>query len=103
MEHPGAAGNGEVKACRGGDVVEAEAEAILNNLHQIGLLIYSMELEEQQSGSFLASWASESRAHGRAEELAGTHEGAVTYSVIAGRMKKSHLVYKVNLHVELVW
>ena len=49
------------------------------------------------------SWALESRAHGRAEELAGTHEGAVTYSVIAGKMKKSHLVYKVNGHVKLVW
>ena len=48
-------------------------------------------------------WASESRAYGRAEELAGTHEGAVAYSVIAGRMKKSHLVYKVNGHVELAW
>ena len=43
MEHPGAAGSGEVEACRGGDVVEAEAEAILNKLAQIGLLIYSME------------------------------------------------------------
>ena len=32
MEHPGAAGNGEVKTCRGGDVVEAGAEAILNEL-----------------------------------------------------------------------
>ena len=41
---------------------------------------------------------SESRAYGRAEELALTHEGAVTYSVIAIRMKKSHLVYKVNRH-----
>ena len=44
----------------------------------------------------------ESRAHGRTEELAGTNEGAVTYSVIAGRMKKRHLVYKVNGHVKLV-
>ena len=49
-------------------------------------------------------WALESRAHGRAELLlAGIHEGAVTYSVIAGKMKKSHLVYKVNGHVELAW
>ena len=94
MEHPGAVGSGEV---------EAEVEVIQNNLARIGLLIYSMELEEWQSSSFLAPWASESRAHGRAEELAGTHKGAVTYSVIAGRMKKSHLVYKVNGHVEFVW
>ena len=46
MEHPGAAGSGEVEACRGGDVVRAEAEAILNELAQIYLLTYSMELEE---------------------------------------------------------
>ena len=32
MEHPGAAGSGEVKTCRGGDVVEVGAEAILNEL-----------------------------------------------------------------------
>ena len=32
MEHPGAAGSGEMKTCRGGDVVEAGAEAILNEL-----------------------------------------------------------------------
>ena len=32
IEHPGAAGNGEVETCRGGDVVEAGAEAILNEL-----------------------------------------------------------------------
>ena len=49
------------------------------------------------------AWALESRAYGIAEELAGTPEGVVTYSVIAGRMKKSHLVYKVNGHVELAW
>ena len=46
MEHPGAAGSGEVETCRGGDVVKAGAEAILNNLAQISLLIYSRELEE---------------------------------------------------------
>ena len=45
MEHPGAAGSGEVKACRGGGVVKAEEEAILNNLDDMGLL-YPMELEE---------------------------------------------------------
>ena len=32
MEHPGAAGSGEVKTCRGEDVVEAGEEAILNDL-----------------------------------------------------------------------
>ena len=96
MEHPGAAGSGEVEACRGGDVVEAEAVAILNKLASNSLLIYQMELEEWQSGSVLASWVLESRAHERAEELAGTHEGAITYSAIAGRVKKSHLVYKVK-------
>ena len=46
MEHPGAAGSGEVGACSGGDVVEAEAEAILNNLAETGLLIYPRGLEE---------------------------------------------------------
>ena len=46
MEHPGAAGSGGVKTWRGGAVDEAEAEAILNNLARIGLLIYAMELEE---------------------------------------------------------
>ena len=35
MEHPGAAGSGEVEACREGDVVEAEAETMLNNLNRI--------------------------------------------------------------------
>ena len=44
MEHPGAAGSGEVETCRGADVVEAGAEAILNDLAQISLLIYSREL-----------------------------------------------------------
>ena len=39
MEHPGAAGSGEVEACRGGDVVEAEAEAILNKVAPNSLLI----------------------------------------------------------------
>ena len=46
MEHPGAAGSGEVKTCGGGDVVEAGAEAILNNLGTTGLLIYQLGLEE---------------------------------------------------------
>ena len=32
MEHPGAAGSSEVKTWRGGAVVEAGAEAILNDL-----------------------------------------------------------------------
>ena len=32
MQHPGAAGSGEVKSCRGGGVVEARAEAILYGL-----------------------------------------------------------------------
>ena len=32
MEHPGAADSGEVKTCRGRDVVEAGAEAMLNEL-----------------------------------------------------------------------
>ena len=46
MEHPGAAGSGEVKTWRGEAVVKAGAEAILNNLARISLLIYSMEFEE---------------------------------------------------------
>ena len=41
-----AAGSGEVKTRRGGAVVEAAAEAILNNLAHISLLIYPRELEE---------------------------------------------------------
>ena len=45
MEHPGAAGSGEVKT-GGGDVVEAGAEAILNNVGATGLLIYPLGLEE---------------------------------------------------------
>ena len=44
MEQPGAAGSGEVKTC-GGDVVEAGAEAILNNLGPTGLLIYQLGLK----------------------------------------------------------
>ena len=46
MEHPGAAGSGEVKTCRGGDIVEAGAEAILKNVGATGLLIYPLGLEE---------------------------------------------------------
>ena len=46
MEHLGAAGSGEVKTCRGGEVVEAGAEAILNNLFPTGLFIYPLWLEE---------------------------------------------------------
>ena len=40
MEHLGSAGSGEVKTWRGGAVIEAGAEATLNNLAQISLLIY---------------------------------------------------------------
>ena len=39
-----------------------------------------------------------SRAYGRAEESSGTQEGGKIYHVTSGRMRKSHLVYKVNLH-----
>ena len=46
MEHSGAAGSGEVKTWRGGDVVEAGAEAILNNLGPTGMFIYPLGLEE---------------------------------------------------------
>ena len=46
MEHPGAAGSGEVKTWRGGAVVEAAAEAIPNDMAQISMLIYPRELEE---------------------------------------------------------
>ena len=102
VEYPGAAGSGEVKACRGG-VVEAAAGARLNNLAQTGLLIYSLELEEWQSGGFLASWPSESRAHGRAEESSGTREGVVKHSAIAGKSQEEDLLYKVNVRAMLVW
>ena len=40
MEYPAAAVSGEVEACRGGAVVEAGVEATLNNLAEVGLLIY---------------------------------------------------------------
>ena len=42
------------------------------------------------------------RAYGRAEESSGAQEGVVTYHVIAGRMRKSYLLFKVNLHVTLL-
>ena len=45
MEHPGAAGSGEVKT-GGGDVVEAGAESILNNVGATDLIIYPFGLEE---------------------------------------------------------
>ena len=41
-----AAGSGEVKTWIGGDVVKAGAEAILNDLTEVGLLIYPRRLEE---------------------------------------------------------
>ena len=34
IEHPGAAGGGEVETCRGREVVEAGTEAVLNELGQ---------------------------------------------------------------------
>ena len=40
-----AAGSGEVKTWRRGAVVEAGAEAILNNLAQVSLLMYSREFK----------------------------------------------------------
>ena len=46
MEHLGTAGSGEVKTCREGDIVEAGAEVILNNLSPTGLIIYPLGLEE---------------------------------------------------------
>ena len=50
----------------------------------------------------MESWAFESSAHRRAEEIAETHEGVVTYNVIAGKRRRSYLVYKVNVHAKLV-
>ena len=41
MGPPGEAGSRKVEACRGGDVVEAGVQAILLNLAEVGLLIYS--------------------------------------------------------------
>ena len=49
------------------------------------------------------SWAFESSAHRRANELAKTHKGVVTYNVIAGKRRRSYLVYKVNVLAKLVW
>ena len=46
MEHPGAEGSGEVKTCGGGDVVEAGAEVILNNVGPTGLLTYPLGSED---------------------------------------------------------
>ena len=54
MEHPGAAGSGEMKTWRGGAVVEAGAEAILNNLAQISLLI-----SKRKSETVLNCWRCE--------------------------------------------
>ena len=54
MEHPRAAGSGEVKTWRGGAVVEAAAEVMLNDMAQISLLIYPRELEELHSSQLLA-------------------------------------------------
>ena len=45
----------------------------------------------------------QSRAYGRAEESSGTQEGVVTYHAIAGKMCRSHLVYKVKVHAQLAW
>ena len=45
-------------------------------------------------------WSSESRAYLRVEESSGTQEGGDIYHVIAGRMRRSYFLYKVNLHVQ---
>ena len=39
---------------------------------------------------------------GELKSLLG-HMKVQSHSVMAGKMKKSHLVYKVNGHVELAW
>ena len=49
------------------------------------------------------SWAFKSSAPRRPEELAETHEGVVTYNVIAGKRRGGYLVYKVNVHAKLIW
>ena len=85
-----------------GDDVEAGAMLILNDLVEIRLLMYPRGLEEQQNSCFPESWAFESSAHRRAEELAEMQEG-VTYNVIAGKRRRSYLVYKANVHAKLVW
>ena len=46
MEHPGAAGSGEVKTCRGEDIVEAGAKAILNESGFNWPVYISIGLEE---------------------------------------------------------
>ena len=63
------------------------------------LLIYPRRFEEQQFGCLPGLWSIESRANGRAEESSGILEGGDTYHVIAGRMKKNYLFYKVNLPI----
>ena len=98
-----AAGSGEVKTWRGGDIVEAGAVAILNNLGQSSLLIYPTELEEWYSSQLLALWVAEWWVHRRAELVAGIHQVGVAFSVIAGKISKSHFVYKVNGHAKFVW
>ena len=41
--------------------------------------------------------------HKRADELTEMHKGVVTNNVIAGKRRRSYLVYEVNVHAKLVW
>ena len=84
MEHPGAAGSGELKTC-GGDVVEAGAGAILNNLGPTGLLIYPLGLEEWPRSRLLELQMAEWWVNGRAELVARRHQVGTSVSVIEGK------------------
>ena len=94
-------GGAKGKPWRG--VVEVAAEVRLMILAHYRLLIYLRRLEEWQFGRFPRLWWKESRAYGRAEESSGTQEGAVTWHVIAGKMCRSHLAYKVKVHTRLAY
>ena len=41
--------------------------------------------------------------NGRAELVTGRHHAGTSFSVIAGKSQKKHLVYKVNARARLVW
>ena len=92
-------GKGGGRSWRG--VVEVAVEMRLINEAYLRLLIYLRRLEEWQIICLPVSWALELRAYGRDEVLAGMQEGVLNH-VIAGKMCRSHLVYKVKTLAMLV-
>ena len=88
-------GEGEGKSWRG--VVEAAARVRLIIWPISGSLYTPGGWKSDKLVACLGRGRQESRAYGKAEESSGTQEGGDTYHVIAGRKRKSYLVYKVNL------